>query len=301
MMKRWFVITLFIPKESEEGISNFLMEQGGSGIEEVDEDPQWKRLKAYFPEKGKTGKILSALRRYLKSLLDIYPEIALTRIETASIPEQDWGQNWKKFFKPVQVTSRFVVKQPWSRIRLKKNQTPITINPGMAFGTGTHATTKLSLRALEENLKKKGLSVLDLGAGSGILSIAAAHLGASDVLGLDVDEVAVKIARENLKENGVSDTVRIRKGRIGGVKGTFDVIVANIDSKSLRRMRWPLVRHLNNGGLLILSGILDQEKVEIQKRYWETGQFRWTQSAREEEWACLTLKKKHAERREHSA
>src|SRR3989304_178145 len=121
MGKHWFVFNLLIPKESEEGISNFLLEQGATGIEEVAEDPPWKSLRAYFPENGKTGEILSALRRYLKSLRSIYPEIVRARIETASIPEQDWGQNWKRFFKPVQVTSRFVVKPPWSRIRLKKN------------------------------------------------------------------------------------------------------------------------------------------------------------------------------------
>ncbi len=291
MGKHWFVITLFIPKESEEGISNFLVELGTTGIQEVEESSGWKKLSAYFPEDRKTEKILPPLRRYLKSLRGIYPEIVRVRIETASIPEQDWGQNWKKFFKPVQVTPRFVVRPPWAKVRLRENQTSIVINPGMAFGTGTHATTKLSLRALEESLRKKGLSALDVGTGSGILSIAAAHLGASHVVGLDVDGVAVEIARESVRENGVSGTVRIRKGAIGNVKGRFDVIVANVDSKNLRRLRWPLVHHLKPRGTLILSGILEGEKERLSQLYTKTGQFEKAKVTQEEEWVCLTFKK----------
>ena len=99
------------------------------------------------------------------------------------------------------MTSRLVVKPPWSKIRLKKNQIPIDIYPGMAFGTGTHATTKLCMRALERSLRRKGLSVLDVGTGSGILSIAAAQLGAGEVWGLDIDGEAVENARENVERN----------------------------------------------------------------------------------------------------
>ena len=165
----------------------------------MDEDLRWKRLRTYFLQNGKEKRVLHALHRYLKSLRKIYPEIPHTQIKTASLPEQDWGENWKRFFKPVQVTSRFVVKPPWSKARLKRGQIPININPGMAFGTGTHATTKLCIRALEERLKRKGLSVLDVGTGSGILSIVAAKLGAKEVWGIDIDGVAVEIARENVK------------------------------------------------------------------------------------------------------
>ena len=141
-----------------------------------------------------------------------------------------------------------MVKPPWSKTRLQKGQIPIVITPGMAFGTGTHATTKLCIPALEPRLRRRGLSVLDVGTGSGILSIAAAKLGAGEVLGLDIDGVAVRAARENVRQNGVSDIVRIRKGRIGDIRRKFDIDVANIDHKSLRRMRIPLLRHLKTQG-----------------------------------------------------
>ncbi len=290
-MKRWLAISLLIPKGLGEAVSNFLIEQGATGIEEVGEDLRWERLKVYFPQDGKEEEVLCSLHRYLKSLKNIVPEMSYTKIETTSIPEQDWSQNWKRFFKPVQVTSRLVVKPPWSKIRLKKNQIPIEIHPGMAFGTGTHATTRLCMKALEMCLRRKGFSVLDVGTGSGILSIAAARLKASEVWGLDIDGAAIENARENVKRNSASDIVKIRKGRVGDIHKKFDVVVANIDSKNLKRLRWPLIHHLKSKGFLILSGILEEEGERLRQHYLETGHFQWAKMTHEEEWVCLTLKK----------
>ena len=291
-MKRWLVVDLFIPKEFGEAVSNFLIEQGSTGIEELNGDLKCERLRTYFPQDGKEKRVLHALRQHLKSLQKINPEISRVQIKTTSIPEQDWGENWKRFFKPVQVTSRFVVKPPWSKIRLKGRQIPIDITPGMAFGTGTHATTILCIRALEKRLKKRGLSVLDVGTGSGILSIVAAKLGAKEVWGIDIDGVAVENARENVKKNHVSDTVKIRKGSMGDLRKKFDVIVANIDLKSLRRIRKALLNHLENQGFLILSGILEGEKDRLRQHFIETGLLQLGKDSQEGEWVCLTFKKK---------
>ena len=268
------------------------MEQGATGIEEKEEGQKGERLKAYFLQDGREGGALRALRRYLKSLQAIQPEISQTKIETMTIPEQDWGEKWKKFFKPFQVTSRVVVKPPWSSFQPKKNKVSIIINPGMAFGTGTHSTTKLCIRALEGELRKKGLSVLDVGTGSGILSILAGRMGAGEVLGVDTDEVAVEVARENVKQNRVSDLVKVRKGSIGHIRRQFDVVVANIDFKGLRRMRQPLIRHLKKKGLLFLSGVLRREEVRLREYYMKPGHLRWVRSTREGEWVCLSFRKK---------
>jgi len=288
----WLAISLCVPRESIDAVSNFLMEQGATGIEEGEEDPKGERLKAYFLKNGREDGIFRALRRYLRSLRAIQSGISQTKIEVLPIPEQNWGENWKRFFKPVRVTSRFVIKPPWSSFPLRKNQISIDITPGMAFGTGTHATTKLSIRALEERLKKTGVSVLDVGTGSGILSIVAARLGAKEVLGIDTDPVAVETARENVSQNGVSNIVKIRKGSIGHIRRRFDVVVANIDLKNLRRMRQALVRHLKRKGPLILSGILEREGDRLRQHYMETGLLRWTRSTVEGEWVCLTFQKK---------
>jgi len=291
-MKRWLVVELDVAKEFGEGVSNFLTESGATGIEELGGGLQHIKLRTYFREDGREGRILQALHRYLKSLEKIAPENPPARIKTASIPEQDWGENWKRFFKPIQVTPKFVVKPPWSRVRLRIDQIPIEITPGMAFGTGTHATTILSIQALEERIKKRDLSILDVGTGSGILSIVAAKLGAKEVWGIDIDRGAVENARENVEKNHVSDVVKIRKGSIGGLHKKFDIIVANIDLKSLRRMRGPLLNHLKDKGLLILSGILVGEKERIRLHYLETGHLGWIKTAQEKEWACVIFKRK---------
>ena len=290
--RRWLLISLHVPGPSVEAVSNFLMEQDAAGIEENGEGQKGERLKAYFLRDGREGGVLRALRRYLKSLQAIQPEISQAKIETVTIPEQDWGETWKRFFKPFRVTSRVVVNPPWSSFQPKKNEVSIVINPGMAFGTGTHATTKLCIRALEKGLKKKGLSVLDVGTGSGILSILAARIGAGEVLGIDTDEVAVEVARENVRQNRVSDLVQVRKGSVGHLRRQFDVVVANIDFRGLRRMRQPLLRHLKRKGLLVLSGLLEGQGDRLRQYYIDTGLLRWAQSTREGEWICLTFQKK---------
>ena len=268
------------------------MEQGSTGIEEIDEGQEKKRLKAYFLKDGKEKGALQALNRYLNSLRTIVPEASSIQIETVTLPEQDWGENWKNFFRPIRVGSKFVVKPPWSKIRLQKGRIPIVITPGMAFGTGTHATTKLCIQALEARLRRRGLSVLDVGTGSGILSIAAAKLGAGEAWGLDIDGVAIGAARENVEQNNVSHITRMRKTSIGHILKKFDIVVANIDLKSLQRMRMPLLRHLKAQGFLILSGILEAERDRLCQNYLKTGLFQWVKVTQEEGWACLTLKRK---------
>jgi ribosomal protein L11 methyltransferase len=291
-MKEWLAVTLHIPRDAEEAVANFLVERGAAGIEELEEDLKWKRVKTYLPKDGREKKVLRGLGRYLKSLRAIYPEISNFQIETAHLQEEDWSVHWKKFFRPVQVSSTFVVKPPWSAVRLKRGQVSIEINPGMAFGTGTHATTQLSIQALEKNMRGKKPSVLDMGTGSGILAIAAAKLGASEVYAVDIDGAALENARENIVRNDVSDLIHVRQGSVGSLRKRFDIIVANIDVRNLRRMKNSLIHHLNDRGLLILSGILDKEKTGLQERFLETGAFGSAKATRQEEWACLTLKKK---------
>jgi ribosomal protein L11 methyltransferase len=290
--KHWLTVDLLIPADFCEPVSNFLMEQGVTGIEEIAENPQRTRLKTYFLETGREGQVLRTLHRYLKSLERLYPGRFSCRVETSTTPEKDWGEKWKQFFKPVRVTPRIVVKPPWSRVRLGRGQILVEINPGVAFGTGTHATTKLCIQALEHSLRRRGLSVLDVGTGSGILSIVAAKLGAGEVRGVDPDAASVENARENVARDQVSTCVRIRRGTITSIGNTFDIVVANIDLRVLRKMRWSLVRRVKPGGLLILSGLLEREKERVEQHYLETGQLVKAGTAQLEEWVCLCFKKK---------
>ena len=291
-LKRWLTVDLLIPSDFSEPVSNFLMEQGGTGIEEIAENAQRTRLKTYFLEAGRKGQVLRMLHRYLKSLERLYPGRFSCRVETSTTPEKDWGEKWKQFFKPVRVTPRIMVKPPWSRVRLGRGEILVEINPGVAFGTGTHATTKLCIQALEHSLRRRGLSVLDVGTGSGILSIVAAKLGAKEVRGVDPDGASVDNARENVSRNRVSTCVRIRRGTVGDTRNTFDIVVANIDLRVLRKMRWPLVRRVKPGGLLILSGLLERERERIRQHYMETGLLVRPGGAQMEEWVCLMFRRK---------
>lgn len=289
-LRNWLTLDVSISPGFDEGVSNFLMEQGATGIQEITDDPDRIRLKAYFEENESAGGIVNVLERYLRSVQKIDPSFSY-RLETRTIPEKDWGEKWKRFFKPVVVTPRIIVKPPWHRVRLKKGQISVEINPGVAFGTGTHATTKLCIQALQQRLKKKGESVLDVGTGSGILSIVAALLGAGEIWGIDPDEASVENARENIIRNQVSGLVKIRRGTIGSIHGQFDIVLANIDFKVLRKVRWPLVRHVRPGGFLIVAGILEGEQETIGRHYLETGLLEKLNVTQFEEWVCLTFKR----------
>jgi ribosomal protein L11 methyltransferase len=290
--KQWFAVSLLVPKGNKEGVSNFLIEQGALGIEERDDESGHERLMAYFVKDQKEKQVSMRVQKYLQSLDDIFPGIFRQQIETIPIPEQDWGENWKQSFKPVHVTPKVIVKPPWSKVKSRKDQMVIDINPAMAFGTGTHATTKLCIRALERNIRKKGISVLDVGTGSGILAILAGRLGAGEAWGIDVDGVAVENAEENVDLNRVSDAVKIKESGIGSIRKKFDLVVANIDFKGLKKIRMPLVHRLDEHGILILSGILATEKEKICRYYLESGLLRLVKAAREEEWVCLIFIRK---------
>jgi len=287
-MKQWTALHLLLPRVFQEAVSNFLMEQGATGLEEAGEN-RGVSLKAYFPRDGKEKGRVDALHRYLRSLKRIFGENFHCRVKTGLLEEQDWAEGWKRFFKPVSVGSRFVVFPPWEEIRLRKGRIPIEITPKMAFGTGTHATTQLCMKALERRRMGKGHSVLDVGTGSGILAIAAAKLGAQEVWAVDIDEVAVEGARENIEKNSVSGIVRVRKGSAGRIRGRYDVVVANIDLKGLKRLRGTLLRRLKDRGVLILSGILTEKEGEIRSYYLETKVLRLMRAERQEEWTCLTF------------
>ncbi|MCQ2551434.1 MAG: 50S ribosomal protein L11 methyltransferase [Clostridia bacterium] len=177
------------------------------------------------------------------------------------LDDTDWKDNWKEFFKPTKISDSIVVKPTWYDYDLKDGELLIEIDPGMAFGTGTHETTSLCVKMMEKYLKP-GQKVLDVGAGSGILSIAAAKLGCKDVLGVEIDPVAVEIAKENVKLNQV-DYVDIREGDLTkGLDFKANLVVANLMADLVMMLSKDVSKHLEKGGIYISSGILN-EKVDL--------------------------------------
>lgn len=223
-------------------------------------------VKTYVKPGQRGETIQQQLQEGLWRLSLLYP-IPEPRIQV--VKEEDWATAWKKFYKPLRIGQRVVLKPTWEEFTPNADDIVIQLDPGMAFGTGMHPTTRLCIVALEQ-VVKAGDTVLDLGTGSGVLAFVAAHLGATTVLGADIDALAVRVARENATLNDITEqTLTIELGSVPtGMAGRFQVIVANILAEVLVGLfdskygNPPLAEPLAPGGTLILSGIL-AEKAEM--------------------------------------
>jgi ribosomal protein L11 methyltransferase len=214
-------------------------------------------VRGYLPDDANAPRVRDSLRLALRMApLQSAPRWRRSR----HLKESDWRESWKKHFGIQRIGRALVVKPSWTQYRVKGVEKVLEIDPGMAFGTGQHPTTAMCLRTLED-LVRPGMRALDLGCGSGILAIAAAKLGASRVLALDVDPNAVRAARENAAANGVLH-VEVREGTLvgdarSGPGEAFDIIVANISGLTLERLAPALAGSLSRGGSLITSGFLE--------------------------------------------
>ncbi len=256
-------MTLNVPGDLSDLVSCLLFEAGTNGIQVEDgEDRTWVRMAAYFEKKEGSIAAISHLRRKLGALGENGKRIG--PLTTTDESDDGWGEKWKEFFRPERVTDRILVGPPWEDLEVGDEGIAIVIEPKMAFGTGHHESTRIVLKALERFVRPGDL-VLDLGTGSGILSIAAAKLGA-ECVALDIDPVAIENARENTRANDVSDRVRLICGTIDAVAGVrFDAVASNIQRNVLIPLLDDLQVRLNPGGRLILSGILDREEEEMGK------------------------------------
>ena len=210
--------------------------------------------------------------------------------EDRVVDDEDWKDKWKEYFKPANVTETLVVKPTWETYEKTGSEKVIELDPGMAFGTGTHETTTMCMELMEHYLKE-GQSVLDIGCGSGILSIAAAFLGSSRVLGIEIDPDAVRTARENVSANGVSEWIEIREGDLTkDVDEKADLIVANLIAPLVIQLAEPAAEHLNASGVFISSGILTERKEEVEKAIREAG-FEILEIREKGEWCAIAARK----------
>lgn len=212
--------------------------------------------------------------------------------EDTIVDDNDWKDKWKEFFKPSRVTDRIVVKPTWEEYDKKGDEIVLEIDPGMAFGTGTHETTSLCMKLMEKYLKNAGddAKVLDVGCGSGILSIAAALLGCSDVLGVEIDEDAVKVAKENTEKNHVDDRVKIIQGDLTtGVDFKADIVVANLMADLVVMLTPDVKAHLLPGGVFISSGILIEKEEKVASAIEKEG-FEIIEIAEDGEWCAIACR-----------
>jgi ribosomal protein L11 methyltransferase len=216
----------------------------------------------------------------------------ITQFATREIDEEDWAQSWKAFFKPVRVCSRILIKPSWEEVVPDPQDLVIDIDPGMAFGTGSHPTTVLSLSLINTHLQA-GDSFLDVGVGSGILAIAAAKLGAKKIWGVDNDDTAVAVAAQNLQRNRIEpERYRLMCGNLtDDVEGRFDIIAANILADVILELLPGLERSLKPDGIFICSGVIEAKRDEIC-RAMQKNRFEILEDLTQEGWVAIAGKLK---------
>ena len=288
MPSSWLQLSVRADPLAFDGVSNFLIERGSPGVV-----VRKRELQAYFANSAENGSVKKDVRRFLRGISAIYPEGGRPRIRWRLIKDRNWNSSWHRFFTPQKIGKSFWVTAPWIAPPLLRRRHVITIEPGMAFGTGTHATTRGCLEFIEKvapSFHGKGLTALDVGTGSGILAIALAKSGAKRVLAVDVDPVALKVARGNLRCNGVQKKVSLSGAKLSRIKARFPVVVANLTAETIIDQATALEKRVAPAGLLILSGILYQKNKQVVKQF--VGGFRVIRRKREKEWVTLLLGKR---------
>ena len=284
----WLEYTVLTTTEASDMISNMLIEAGSKGVMIEDKNDvalnqrpegQWDiideeiarrigddvKVTGYYPIDERIADTVSHIETELRRLSAMEFDFSVGKLtgSTHSIDEEDWAESWKKSYKPFRLGKHIVIKPGWERLDPEPEDRIIEIDPGMAFGTGTHETTSMCVELIEEYVKP-GMKVIDIGTGTGILAIAAAHMGASEVLATDLDPMAVKVAAENVEKNGFAGTITTRCGDLlEAVDETGEVVIANIIADVIKMLAAPVRAHIAPGGRFICSGIARERQDEV--------------------------------------
>ena len=309
----WLEVSVNTHSESVEVVSSILIELGSKGVsiedpqdyyQLTDEQLEWLKVqqkdlyetdtvivKGYFQPSqwSKDSDVL--LHEKLEEIKVYGLQTGPLSVQVKEVGEEDWANAWKQYYFPVRVTRFLTVVPSW--VDYEKEQDDellIELNPGLAFGTRTHPTTQLSLTALEQTIRGNE-SVLDVGTGSGVLSIASKLLGASKVTAFDIDEMATRVAKENIALNPTIGEIEVYENNLlVGVNQKSDLIVANILAEILLQMPEDAYRNLKDDGSLILSGIIESKANEVKEAYEKAG-FTLVERMIMREWNCFIMKK----------
>lgn len=271
----WIEISVTVDGEGAEAVADALSRYVHQGVaienrfpSDVWEDeprPQHNLIvRAYIPADEEAEAKKQKIRETLYFLSRVYPEIP--EPEFSIVHEEDWAEAWKKHYHPIRIGKRTLIKPAWVEVQAEPDDIVIELDPGMAFGTGTHPTTQLCLQACEWFVHPD-TTVLDIGTGSGILAISAAKLGALRVLGRDIDPIAVKMAQENVERNGVQNIVTIQEGSLEGLMTSarrWGLGIANITANPIKQMAKEGIQHLIwPGSMFVFSGIIESQVEDV--------------------------------------
>jgi ribosomal protein L11 methyltransferase len=294
--RQWLKITIHTDPVLTDAIEDFMMGISDAGVElTVDQPGETTLINGYFDksraDQAETEGIIKQLSAYLQELAEIF-EVAVPIMTSTFIEDEDWSATWKEHFKPFAIIPGLVIAPTWEEYHGKENEKVIVMDPGMAFGTGHHATTSLSLQLLQDALAThSALSVLDVGTGTGILGMAAALFGATTVMALDNDPEAVSAASDNCARNNLQGTMEVAGTPLNSLSGPFSLVIANIVHDVLLELAPDLARLTADGGQLILSGILSGPQVtSIVSCFTHLG-FSLSRQEQQKEWAALLFSK----------
>jgi ribosomal protein L11 methyltransferase len=268
----WARITVTTAQEASEAVANLLFELNATGVELKDNEASTVNLIAHYPLDDRVGARMQKLRDFLTELptWGIQPHPAT--IDLKHVKSEKWEEAWKSAFPPQRVGSRIVIAPTWIDVPHNETEILIQLNPGMAFGTGYHPTTRLSLELLERTVEPHH-QVADIGTGSGILTIAAIKLGAKHVDAIEIDPTAIPIAAANFQANGVAPKVHLSQGDgLRGIENRYHLIIGNILTKAILPMIPFCVQRVYPEGIIIFSGILETEFAQV-KSVLEANQF----------------------------
>ena len=227
----------------------------------IDAMPEDVQVKAWFDEDA-LNRIMGSLQEQLFLLKTQNEGLGTLALSLQGVKEEDWAENWKQYYKPFRLGEHMVVKPTWESWDMQEGDLMIEIDPGMAFGTGTHETTAMCVGLIEKYYQ--GGALLDVGTGSGILAIAAARLGAKGIVAVDIDPDAVRVARENVAHNGLTGAIDVREGDLlQGLSQRFQFAVANILAPVICMLAAPLKAHLLPGGRFVCSGIIAEAEGDV--------------------------------------
>ena len=307
---QWAEVSVDTSHEATDLVSEILQELGAAGV--VIEDPAllneyirsglWDytdlkeseetevvRVKAYWALDEELEGKLQNLSERLASLAQHGIDKGAGAVSWKAVADEDWAETWKEFFHTEKIGARTVIKPTWEEYEAKAGEIVVELDPGAAFGTGQHATTSLCIRALED-LVRPGMTVFDVGTGSGVLAIVAAKLGAKRVEAVDFDPVAVRVARENVRQNGAEDVVRTeRSDLLKSVAGKADLIIANIIADIVVRLFGEVEGSLAAGGTMLLSGIIEDRLADVVEAAGQHG-FSVEKIEQEKGWAAIIVK-----------
>lgn len=309
---RWARISVVTTHEGADLIANILMELGAAGTEIDDpslvneyidaglwdytdlpraEDRETVTVRAYLPEDARLESSLLALAERIAALRHAGAALGAGTISHSFVVDEDWAETWKAYIHTEKIGERIVVRPTWEEYTPSADEIVIELDPGAAFGTGAHATTAMCLRWLE-HLVSPGMRVYDVGCGSGILAVAAAKLGAGEVIAMDYDPVAVSVAEENIRQNNVHNVVACESDLLSACEGAApaELITANIIADVIIRLFAQLDRHLAPGGTLLASGIIDDHIADVEHAAAEHG-FTVLDMTCEKEWAAMIIRR----------